>query len=330
MQFTPSVYEHSARLIGRRPWEVSRDPELLFHAHLTAFRRYGHRPVVVGIDIYNLEAEAYGAPVSEPRDNGIPAILEHPFSDLSQILSLKPFDPECAGRIPAFIEVGRRLRESLPDADVRIPVSGPFSVLSNLLGFDLLLCSAALTPDTVRQALLHLVSGQLTFCRVIRDAGLDIAFFESAAAPPLLSPDQFREIELPALQAVIAGAATIMEHPVPCVLGGNTVPILPYIMQTGTGYVICPAAGETDQEAFLSFMAAYPEVMVRINMRPDITVSRDWNAIRSEVDRIVNLVKGRRNVCLGTGALPYETPPENIDRIAAYVKQPAIEENTGE
>ena len=26
MQFSPSVYEHAARLIGRTPWDVSRDP----------------------------------------------------------------------------------------------------------------------------------------------------------------------------------------------------------------------------------------------------------------------------------------------------------------
>jgi hypothetical protein len=30
--FSPSVYEHCALLIGRTPWDVSRDGELLYQA----------------------------------------------------------------------------------------------------------------------------------------------------------------------------------------------------------------------------------------------------------------------------------------------------------
>ena len=74
MDFSPSVYEHAAFLIGRTPWEVSRDAELLLEAHAEAFRRYRHAPIVVGIDIYNLEAEAYGGVVDQPHGTGIPAI----------------------------------------------------------------------------------------------------------------------------------------------------------------------------------------------------------------------------------------------------------------
>jgi hypothetical protein len=36
MDISPSVYEHAAALIGRTPWEVSRDPELLYAAHAEA------------------------------------------------------------------------------------------------------------------------------------------------------------------------------------------------------------------------------------------------------------------------------------------------------
>ena len=36
MELSPSVYEHAAAVIGRSPWEVSRDRELLFQAHAAA------------------------------------------------------------------------------------------------------------------------------------------------------------------------------------------------------------------------------------------------------------------------------------------------------
>ena len=74
MELSPSVYEHAAAVIGRTPWEVSRDPELLFAAHAEAYRVYRQTPIMPGIDIYNLEAEAYGGVVENPGGFGIPAI----------------------------------------------------------------------------------------------------------------------------------------------------------------------------------------------------------------------------------------------------------------
>lgn len=68
--FTPAVYENAARFTGRSPWEVSRDPELLHAGHRAAYLEYRHQPIAVGIDIYTLEAEAYGAVVEKPVGNG--------------------------------------------------------------------------------------------------------------------------------------------------------------------------------------------------------------------------------------------------------------------
>ena len=41
----------------------------------------------------------------------------------------------------------------------------------------------------------------------------------------------------------------------------------------------------------------------------------------STAPRILALVAGRENVCLGTGALPYETPPEHVVRAIEYVAE---------
>lgn len=316
MDFAPSVYEHCAALIGRSPWDVSRDADLLLAGQAEAFRRYGHAPVVVGVDIYNLEAEAYGATVAAPTGNGIPAIAEPICDGIADLAALAPLDVS-AGRIPMVIGVGRRLKQALPEADVRIPVSGPFSIAANLMGFEALLCSAMLDPDPTRDALTALAAGQERFCRAVRDAGLDVAFFESAAAPPLLSPAQFRQVELPALKETIDRAASVLGHPVPCVIGGDTAPILPAILETGTTYVCCPA--ETNQAAFLEIMRDHPDVMVRVNMSSGIVSAGNWDSLRAEVDRVLALTADRKKACLGTGALPYETSPETVERIKGYV-----------
>jgi uroporphyrinogen decarboxylase len=317
MQFAPSVYEHAARVLGRSPWEVSRDVQLLARGHTEAYRLYRHRPIVVGIDIYNLEAEAYGAVVSRASGNGIPAIHRHPFSSARQLLDLEPFDPKSAGRVPMAIAAAEQVRAACPDADVRVPLSGPFSLATNLMGFESLLYEVHTAPDLVAQALMALVAGQVEFCREIVHHGLGIAFFESAAAPPLLSPANFRDLELPALRAIMAQTSVLVSHPVPCIMGGDTLPVLDSLLATGTGYVCCPA--ETDQEGFMARMKSHPEVKVRINMDPGPITANDFEAIKREVDRVIALAPDDPDLCIGTGCLPFEADPPMVLKTREYI-----------
>jgi uroporphyrinogen decarboxylase len=317
VQFCPSVYEHAARVIGKSPWDVSRDVELLSTAHIEAYRLYRHRPVVVGIDIYNLEAEAYGAVVSRAVGNAIPAIREYPYPSVKELISLEPFDPKTAGRIPKVIEAARRVSDNCPDTDVRIPLSGPFSLAANLVGFENLLCEIHFKPDLVAEALRHLVTGQVEFCKEVVRNGLDIAFFESAATPPLLSPQNFRQIELEALKEIMQKTSAVVGHPVPCIMGGDTLPILDDILHTGTGYVCCPA--KTNQQKFMEKMRAHPEVTVRINMDARAITSKNFEVLEKEVDRVMALTDNRPNVCIGTGCLPFEAEPEVVLKTKEYI-----------
>jgi uroporphyrinogen decarboxylase len=317
MELSPSIYEHAPAVIGRSPWDVSRDAELLFEAHAAAYRLYRHRPIMPGIDIYNLEAEAYGGVVQNPGGHGIPAITRPIFTSAGQLLRLPPLDPRRDGRIPMQIGVAARLAREFPEAEVRLPISGPFSIASSLVGFENLLCDVANDPETVAAALLHLVDGQVAFAEEVMRQGVDAAFFESAACPPLLSPAMFRRVELPALKSIMGRMATVLGHPVPCIIGGNTTPILEAMLETGTQYVIAPA--EADQAAFLQTIWDRREIRVRVNMVADVVARGPWERIRAEADRVLRLVAGRPNVCLGTGALPYETRPEDVLRLREYV-----------
>jgi uroporphyrinogen decarboxylase len=318
MKFIPAVYEHAAKVIGKTPWEVSRSKELIIEAHRTAFELYHHTPVVVGIDIYNLEPEAYGAEIAEPDGAGIPAPAGHLCEETSDILKLPDFDLAVSGRLNLIIEAAKELKKLLPDAAVKVPVSGPFSLAANLCGLENLLCDALTEPETVEAVLKKLTAGQLRFCKAIADAGVGITFFESAATPPLVPPHMFKEQVLPALQDLIRGAAVFLGETVPCIIGGNTEPILEEMLSTGTQYVICPS--ETDQSAFMEKMKKHLEVMVRINMNPAVFCTDDSSAARKEADRVMALAKGRAKVCLGSGVLPYEAVPETVLNVMDYVK----------
>jgi len=317
MDISPSVYEHAAALIGLSPWEVSRAGNLIYEAHAEAYRTYRHTPIMPGIDIYNLEAEAYGGVIDRPVGNGIPSIIQPIFSEAKQLLDLPPLDPARDGRLPVMIEVARRLAETFPESDIRVPVSGPFSIASSLLGFDTLLYEVAVNSDSVAAALMHLVEGQIAFARGIKSAGVDVAFFESAACPPMLSPGLFREIEFPALEAIMYGIGQVVGHPIPCIIGGDTTPIVEAMLETGTGYLACPF--ETDQKAFMAKVWNRTDVRIRVNCDLRIIAAGTWEEIKAEADRVIELCRGRENVCLGTGALPYETRPENVLRVMEYV-----------
>jgi len=306
-------------MIGRTPWEVSRDGELIYQAHAAAYEYYHHAPIMPGIDIYNLEPEAYGAVVEEPGGCNIPAIGKHPLSSVAELLELPPLNPATDGRIAMQIEAAQRLIERFPEANIRVPVSGPFSIASNLVGFDNLLLEAAMESALVAQAMLHLVEGQVRFAQAIEDGGVDVAFFESAACPPMLSPEMFREIELPALKEIMGRIGEVVGHPVPCIIGGNTTPIVDSMLETGTGYLVAPF--ETDQEAFMAAVADRPDVQIRINMDLRIVASGTHAEIEAEADRVLALAGDRPNVCLGTGALPYETEPDNVRYLMEYVEK---------
>ncbi len=316
--FTPVIYEHAARFVGRSLWDVSRDPELLLAAHRGAYLHYRHQVITVGIDIYHLEAEAYGAKVEKTSEEGIPAILKPLFSSLDEGLTLKPFDPDHDGRIAMVIGAAQRLKREFPEADVRIPVTGPFSMAFNLCGIGNLCEDVVMRPEETAKFLMCLAENQAVFCQAIAKAKLGVAFFESAASPPILSPSLFHEIEMPALRRTLEVAADCVGHPVPCIMGGNTYPVLEDILSTGTNYLVCNV--ETDQAAFVEKVSrTHPHVKIRVNLDSGVVACADPERIRKGVDRVLEIVGGRSNCLMGTGAMPLETPFENIRLIREYI-----------
>ena len=76
--FLPTIIEHAAYLIGQTPSTVAQDASLMAEAHIKAYSRYCPDAVTIGVDIYNIEAEALGCMVRFYNDASIPGIISRP------------------------------------------------------------------------------------------------------------------------------------------------------------------------------------------------------------------------------------------------------------
>lgn len=327
--FAPVVYEHAAAFTGLSPYTVSRSAELLFRAHSAAYEYYRHKPIAVGIDVYNIEAEAYGARILDPGSRDVPS-AERPIAEAAaEILNLHGWDPETESRFGLAFEAAAMLRDKHPEAVVRIPLGGPFSIASTLMGFDNLLCDSLTDGETVREALVFLARQQLVVARAAAGKGFDVVLFDSAATPPLLSPDLFRDLVMPALRVYREGLRGIIPSgsSAPAapslIMGGDTALVLEYLVSLDPGFLICPA--ETDQRAFMEAMRGKPGIGVRLNMNVSALMDPDERLAMKEAERVASValetaVTGRP-VLVGTGVLPVDADPARILRLADLVSR---------
>jgi len=312
MKFEPISYDHAARLIGKSPWEVSRSADLLAAAHLKAMETYGCDACVVGLDIYNVEIEAYGCTIQDPGGTGVPIAEDPVFDRVEEFLSLE-FDPATAGRIPMVFKAAEMIAQQKPRAKIRIPLSGPFTIACHLLGMENMICELFTDPEPTMAALMHLAKNQLRFGQLAIEKGFGVSLFESSVTPPLLSPELFSERVRPALATIMDGVPDAQ-----LIIGGDTLPILDAILSLSPAYIICPI--ETDQETFMDRVAFQSqETTVRVNMSPSVFLPGNRAAALAEAKRAGGLAARRENTSVGS-LIPFEADPGIIQEVSSFAK----------
>lgn len=312
VRFDPVSLDHAAHFIGRNPSEVAADAGLLAEAHLAAMRAYGSRECVVGMDVYNLEAEAYGCPVSYPDGDGVPVAGDPPYEELESLLALS-LDLSKGGRIPLVLEAADQIAREMKDASVRLPVCGPFTVASHLIGLESMICELFSEPEEVGEVLDHLLCQELLYCGEIIRRGHSVTIYESSVTPPLLSPDLFRRSIKPVLAKLIEGLRMKFQSEAQLVIGGDNLSIAPDILQTGAGYLICPV--ESDQASFMAALAGDEKTWVRVNMDPGVFLSEEEGPVLREVERTITIARLRERASIGV-LLPFRANPALVLRAA--------------
>jgi len=188
--FLPTVFEHAAFLIGQTPSAAARSAAMMARAHVEAYSRYRPDVVTVGIDVYNIEAEALGCRVRFFDDSSIPGIVSHPLT-LDCGFERIVFSPGL-GRIRMVQDAASEVKRVVGcEVPVSVGICGPFSIMIELLGFEMAVKAFYDGDERVHHLLNALLEFQKRYCDEIAARDMRVTVFESWASSPLISPDVF-------------------------------------------------------------------------------------------------------------------------------------------
>jgi len=306
--FVPSIYEHGAALIGHTPSETARSEELLVQGQLAAYELYHHPLVSVGLDIYNIEAEALGGIVDFPDDATLPSLRAPLIASPSDLKKLRIPNPTTDGRMPLLLGACRRLKAALP-----VPVSGtvvgPFTLAAILRGYEDFTMDMLEEPDFAIEQLHFAAEAGFAFAAAYHELGVNVAINDSWIAQPLCSPDFYRTFAKPIETDLISRLVAIGVAQVSLVSGGNTTAIAADMIATGTSYIM--ADWGCDRRAFRA-LCEPRGVMLRASIPSGMVELGNEAELEDAVCKVMADCKTYPKFVFGCGVLSYDTPPEHV------------------
>lgn len=309
--FCPAIYEHKARLIGKSPGEVAQSEDLLRQALLAEYETYTPDMLTVGIDIYNIEAEAMGATVSFPADsNKVPSLASRIVKDVDDASRLVVPNPQADGRMPLLLETAAAVNQALgKEVFVRGSIAGPFSVAAELMGIEPLLIACICEPEKVASFLEFCTQAAIAYGRAYLVRGVQVCIFDSQSAPPLVSPAMYADLILPHVKKLIQelhdSGAKFVEY----VVGGDTSENASNIIATGADIVLSDFV--SDAGAFMDCLQG-KKTLLRRNISPAVIELGSLEDIQVQAREAASLARRYSNVIIGTGVVSYNTPIEKI------------------
>ncbi len=310
--FVPAIYEHKARLIGKRPSDICRRADLLHESLLKELETYDPDMLVVGVDVYNVEAEALGSELEYfIGTDDVPAVSSRLLRDPGDLEKLGLPDPESDGRMPLFPAVAKKLRSEVGDRlYVRGALSGPFSLAGALTGTDDLLVATIENPGFVRDLLEFTAKVTVEFGKAFLSRGVDVVVFDSKASPQASSPRVFREFVSPVYRDVVMpGLREAGARRRPLIIGGDTTPILEDLLETGATQILCDAGSDLEVFKTRCGRAMMP---FRGNVDARLVHRGTPEEIRREAFRMLEAVKDSKGFLFGCGVVAYDCEPSHV------------------
>jgi uroporphyrinogen decarboxylase len=317
LAFCPAIYEHKAKLIGKSVSEVATSSESLKQALLAEFEIYRPDMLTVGIDIYNIEAEALGCSIYHfDSPEAVPIIARRLPPMAVSAMRLKTINPDVDGRMPLTIGVAESMHKKLGhEVFVRGAITGPFSIACAILGVeDVLMCMLE-EPDQLALLLKWCTRIALDYGCAFLKRGVQVCIFDSQSSIPLVSPQLYHDKILPYVTELISGlkhsGAAFVEY----VTGGDNTLNVPNLIDVGADIILSDF--DSDVNVFLQ-QTSNVRTLVRRNISPSLIEFGSNKEIQENVSEIKQLASGNNQLIVGTGVLAYNVPIENVLAVKAY------------
>ncbi|WP_251859680.1 uroporphyrinogen decarboxylase family protein [Clostridium sp. Marseille-Q2269] len=307
----PDMGVTMAPFIGVTAKDYYHSAQLMADLEIALFRRLRHDGVGISTSLRGV-AEAMGSKVGYP-DYGISYLIKPAISSIDDIESLKIVDPLKDGNLPTLIDAIRLTRDALIDeVDVSAAMSGPFSVAASAVGTENLLKWMIKYPKKVHILMDIIAESNNRYIEEVAKLGVSIGFADPVSSTSLISPKQFREFSLPALQKNVdkikektGGAPAI--H-----ICGKSKEIWEDVVNTGISNFSIDNV--EDLEEAKKIMG--DRVVITGNVPPvDVVYNGNKEAIFQSVKQCIK--KGhdsKKGYVLSTGCqIPMHTPIENIE-----------------
>lgn len=315
--FVPTIYEHAGALIAVSPSKLSQSSELIVDAQLAAYEKYRHDLITVGVDIYNIEAEAIGCKVDFFESNDIPGIQQGIIESKTKLSDIKIPDPSKDGRMGIMIDAASKIKKQLKD-EVLVggTIVGPFTLAAILRGIEPFLLDSFSNPDFFSELLDFTLKVGERYGEAMISKGLGIAINESFCSKPFLSDEMYSKFVFPVHKKIVQSFRRKGLKNIGLIIGGDTDSISSKLVKTGTSILI--ADFNTDQKAYKK-IANQSGVVLRGNVNPSLLELGTRQEIIESTHQVLKTGKPGGRFLLGTGVVPYGAKPENIMTIKDLV-----------
>lgn len=282
----------------------------MVEGQLHAYELYRHDLVSVGVDTYNVECEALGSQVVYFEGQETPGLRAPLLKNRADLQDLHLPDPRRDGRMPLLLEAGMRLRERLGDEVlVNCTVVGPFTLAANLRGFEQLVMDIYEAPDFVHRLLAFTTRVGQVYADSCVSRGLSVSLSESWIAPPLISPRLSRDLVVGYERELISHIQASGQPYVALISGGDTTPLLEDLIATGASLLLADHRSDLHQFKVRTMGMG---LALRGNVDPRLVESGPIPPLVEATLRVLKVGKPGGRFILGTGVVPYATPPEHL------------------
>lgn len=312
------ISDHAARTIGVSVADYQTSARLMADGQLAAWRRYGMDLINTGPGLTGM-AEAIGSRLAFPDNTAY--VVGYAVQSEADMECLKIPDPNCAGRLPLFLEATALVLKQVGDqVPVSLTTAGPFTTAANLRGTEQFLRDLRRNPDFVHRLLRFATDSIIPFAREAIALGARIGLAEPVASGTLISPRLFREFALPYLKELIALLTGLAGSAPSLHVCGNTSKIWQDMADSGASLL------SLDDEVDLAEARAAVGERVALlgNIRPTASmVLGTPDDVRANVrECLIKGIGSPKGYILGLGcALPINAPPENVHALMAAARE---------